>query len=139
MAEAAFFVTGDIAGIKQVVAQEDGLKALKSDKWLAWVAPGQQALPDEPWSIWPERRCPMLWLGGEEGTWEKVGRDYLKQIDDRLLPDKSVAELGGYGVHYLLSYWIANYSSEPPAVREYHAVHAAKLLGGGVFCFECRR
>ena len=53
--------------------------------------------------------------------------------------DRSVAELGGYGVHYSLSYWIANYSSEPSAVREYHAVHAAKLLGGGVFCCECRR
>jgi hypothetical protein len=53
--------------------------------------------------------------------------------------DKSLAELGGYGVHYSLSYWIANYSSQPPAVREYHGTHAARLLGGGVFCCECRR
>ena len=53
--------------------------------------------------------------------------------------DKSVAELGGYGVHYSLSYWIANYSNEPPLVRDYFGEHAARLLGGGVFCCECRR
>ena len=53
--------------------------------------------------------------------------------------DRSVAELGGYGVHYSLSYWIGHHSSEPPAVRQFYAEHAARLLGGGTFCCECRR
>lgn len=53
--------------------------------------------------------------------------------------DKSVAEMGGFGVHYLLAYWIGHYSDEAAAVREYYARHAAQLLGGGSFCCECGR
>jgi hypothetical protein len=53
--------------------------------------------------------------------------------------DKSVAEMGGFGVHYLLAYWIGHHSDEAAPVREYFATHAARLLGGGSFCCECGR
>lgn len=51
--------------------------------------------------------------------------------------DRSVAEMGGFGLHYLLAYWLGHYSHESTAVREYYAKHAAQLLGGGSFCCEC--
>jgi hypothetical protein len=53
--------------------------------------------------------------------------------------DRTVAEMGGFGAHYSLEYWLANYSSEAPEVRDFYAKHAAHLLGGGSFCCECGR
>jgi hypothetical protein len=51
--------------------------------------------------------------------------------------DKSVAEMGSFGVQYFLAYWLGHYSDEAPAVREYYAKDAARLLGGSSFCCEC--
>lgn len=53
--------------------------------------------------------------------------------------DKSVAEMGGFGVHYLLAYWIGHYSNEAAALRDYSSKHAAQLIGQGSFCCECGR
>jgi tetratricopeptide (TPR) repeat protein len=89
----AVFVTGDVSTLKAELAQGDALKALRADRMAAWIAPARPPTPDEPFAVWPERRCPMLWIGGDEGTWEKVGAEYLKQIEDRLKPDKPVEEL----------------------------------------------
>jgi hypothetical protein len=61
----------------------------------------------------------------------------LSSESNVLVHDKSVAEMGGYGVHYLLAYWLGHYSEESAVVREYYSRHAAKLLGGGSFCCEC--
>lgn len=35
----------------------------------------------------------MLWIGGDEGSWETVGRNYLKDIEDRLRVDKFLQNL----------------------------------------------
>lgn len=51
--------------------------------------------------------------------------------------DKSVVEMGGFGVQYLLLYWVGHYSEEPAEVREFFTRRAALLLGGGSFCCEC--
>lgn len=51
--------------------------------------------------------------------------------------DRSVAEMGGFGVQYLLAYWLGHYSDEAPAVRDYYRKYAAQLLGRGSFCCEC--
>ena len=58
---------------------------------------------------------------------------------NQFVRDTSVSEMGGFGVHYLLAYWLGHHSQEVPAVRDYYAAHAAQLLGGGSFCCECRR
>lgn len=93
VASEAVFVTGDISAVKACLSQDDGLKTVRAEKLMAWVAPPQPPAPEEPWSIWPERRCPMLWLGSNLGTWKSVARDYIKQIEDRLEPDKSLDTL----------------------------------------------
>jgi hypothetical protein len=51
--------------------------------------------------------------------------------------DKSVAELGAFGVQYLLRYWLGHYSNESEEVREYFRRRAALTLGGSAFCCEC--
>ena len=52
--------------------------------------------------------------------------------------DKSIPEMGAYGVQYLLDYWIGNYSDEPADIKQL-ALRRASLLRqeGGAFCCEC--
>jgi hypothetical protein len=89
----AVYLTGDVAGVKTILAQGDGVKTVKSNKMLGWIAPAQGPLPDEPYAIALERRCPMLWLGGDEGDWKKIALDFLEQIEDRLKPEAAAADL----------------------------------------------
>jgi hypothetical protein len=53
--------------------------------------------------------------------------------NNQLTRDKSVGEMGAFGVQVLLSYWIANYSGESP---EFKALHRGRLGIAG-FCCEC--
>jgi hypothetical protein len=51
--------------------------------------------------------------------------------------DRSVSEMGAFGVQYLLLYWIGHHSNEEPVVRDFYRKYAAQILGGGSFCCEC--
>ena len=87
------FVTGDIGAVRAEVAQDKQMTKIRGDRLLAWMVTDQPAAVSEPFSVAAERRLPMLRLGGDEGPWEKVGKDYLKQIEDRLKPDDAIAGL----------------------------------------------
>jgi tetratricopeptide (TPR) repeat protein len=93
VAAEAVFVTGDVSTIKAELAEGYDITTEHTDKLLAWIVPAQGPTPNEPLAIWRERRCPALCLGGDEGSWEKIAGDFLKQIEDRLKPEKSVVEL----------------------------------------------
>ncbi|WP_009965970.1 DUF3857 domain-containing protein [Verrucomicrobium spinosum] len=93
VAREAIFVTGETRDVKFRFAQGGNVRTLKDDKFLAWVVPPQGTTEGESYSLWVERLCPMLWLGGEEGDWSTVGKDYLKQIQDRLEVSKEIKEL----------------------------------------------
>jgi tetratricopeptide (TPR) repeat protein len=93
VAREAVFVTGDVAALRSKLDQGGELKEVRSDHLAAWVARDQSPLPSESYAVRIENRRPMLWLGGDEGSWEKIGRDYLKQIEDRLVIEKPVTEL----------------------------------------------
>ena len=97
----SIFVTGDVEQIKTLVAQGDTLEKFTEDKAVAWVAHDLPATADEPMAIWMERRRPMLWLGSDEGSWQKVAQEYLKEIADRLEPDASVTRLAEELTHDL--------------------------------------
>jgi hypothetical protein len=56
-----------------------------------------------------------------------------RDTNNQLIRDKSVGEMGAFGVQVLLSYWIANYSDESP---EFRALHRGKLGIAGLCC-EC--
>jgi hypothetical protein len=86
-------VTGDVSAVTPKLAQGETAKLLHADKLLAWVFPPLPPEPDEPSSTWAEKRRPILWLGGAEGTWKQVAAKYQDQIKDRLTPDKSVEAL----------------------------------------------
>lgn len=91
----AIFITGDVSQIKSAVAQGESLQVIRNEGVHAWIAHDLPPADDEPLSIWAERRCPMLWLGGEEGSWQTVAGNYLKDIADRLKPEESVVKLAG--------------------------------------------
>lgn len=87
------FVTGEVGAVKHQLGQGQGVTMMEKPGLKAWIVPSQPPATAESLAIWAERRLPTLWLGGDEGTWEQVGRDYLKDIADRLEPEKEVKEL----------------------------------------------
>ena len=84
------FVTGDVKQVKVEFARHDGVEHMESDKFEGWLASCEQPYQWEPWATRSEERRPILWLGGDEGTWEKIGWDYLELIRDRLKPSDDV-------------------------------------------------
>lgn len=86
------FVSGDVASVRTRVTQGNGVKAVAGEGMSGWVAEPVLAL-SEPLSVWPERRCPMVWLCGDDMTWEQVSAEYLERIQDRLEVDPSIAAL----------------------------------------------
>ena len=93
VAREAVFVTGDVWAVRSKLSHDGQLKELRSEHLAAWSARDQSPLPSESYSVRIEDRNPLLWLGGDEGSWEEIGRDFLKQIEDRLVVEKTVAEL----------------------------------------------
>lgn len=93
VAAEAVFITGDVADLHSELAQGDGLKKIRTSRLAAWIARDQPASAYEAMAVRAEQRCPMLWLGVKDGAWEKIGKDYLKQIEDRFTSDKSTEEL----------------------------------------------
>lgn len=89
----AVFVTGDLTTLRSEVTQGDGLKKIRTKQLAAWISGEQPAITYESFSTPLELRCPVLWLGTAGDSWEKVGTDYLKQIEDRLKVDKPVQDL----------------------------------------------
>ncbi|WP_038162097.1 tetratricopeptide repeat protein [Verrucomicrobium sp. BvORR106] len=89
----AVFITGETSGVKHHFAQGESAQTLRNDKFLAWVMPPQATTEVESYSVWGERRCPMLWIGGDEGDWAAVGKEYLQQIQDRLEASQDLKEL----------------------------------------------
>jgi len=56
----------------------------------------------------------------------------------RYTKDKSIAEMGAFGVVYYLNEWLANHSDEEREFRMNAATRAAMLRqSGGAFCCEC--
>lgn len=93
VATEAVFVTGDLGSLHAVAQQGKGLKTLRNKQLAAWISGPQPETSFEPFSIPVERRCPMLWLGSASESWEKVGADYLKQIEDRFTVDSTFKNL----------------------------------------------
>jgi len=88
----AFFVRAPLERVKVrtsggVIARGDG----ESERFWHVAAP----------SLWPEESyrpnysefLPTLWLGDAESSWESEGREYLKEIGERLEPSESVREV----------------------------------------------
>ncbi|MBK1814948.1 DUF3857 domain-containing protein [Luteolibacter yonseiensis] len=87
------FVTGDVSAVRSELTNGGSIRTILDDRLAAWICGEMQAAEFEPYSIPVEQRCPMLWIGGSEGSWETVGRDYLKDLDDRLRVDKTLEDL----------------------------------------------
>lgn len=87
------FVTGDTDRVETAVAHADSLKTVREKNLIAWMGFNQPYDREEPMSGLYEDRVPSLCLGGNVGTWEKIGETYLKDIGDRLKPDAKSVEL----------------------------------------------
>jgi hypothetical protein len=93
VAREAVFVTGDVSAVRSKVSDDGKLTEIRSERLAAWTLRDQSPFPSESYSVGIENRNPLLWLGGDEGSWEEVGRDFIKQIEDRLVMEIPVAEL----------------------------------------------
>ncbi len=87
------FITGDIDKVKTAVTHADSLQTVREKNLIAWMGFNQPYDREEPMNGFYEDRVPSLCLGGEVGTWEKIGENYLKDIADRLKPDAKTVEL----------------------------------------------
>ena len=89
----AVFVSGDVEELRSHVDQGGELKEIRAKHLAAWVLGAQPVLVYEPFSLPEEQRLPVLWLGGNEGSWDKVGKAYLERIEDRLIVDQTIKDL----------------------------------------------
>jgi tetratricopeptide (TPR) repeat protein len=87
------FITGDIDKVKSAVTRADTLQTVREKNLIAWMGFNLPYDHDEPLNGSYEDRVPSVCICGEEGAWEKIGEDYLKDIKDRLKPDAKTAEL----------------------------------------------
>ena len=89
----AVFVTGDVEELRFHVDQGKELKEIRAKHLAAWVLGEQPVVAYEPFSLPEEQRLPVLWLGGNEGSWKKIGQEYLERIKDRLVVDQTIRDL----------------------------------------------
>jgi len=87
------FLSGDVGKVRTSTTRVDGLQIVKEKNLLAWMGFSLPFDRDEPMSGFYEDRVPGVWLGGETGSWSKIGADYLEDIKDRLKPDDKAAEI----------------------------------------------
>ncbi|WP_395749761.1 DUF3857 domain-containing protein [Prosthecobacter sp.] len=87
------FVTGDLSKIRTSTAHTGPLVELKQKNILAWMGFNQPYDRNEPMSGYYEDRVPCVFIADAEGSWEKIGADFLKDIADRLKPDPKAVEL----------------------------------------------
>lgn len=87
------FITGEVESISAVGTGMPEVQTLKEPGMLAWLGFELPIYEAEPSGASPEDSVGYLTLGGDEGTWEKVGGQYLKEIASRLEPEPAVTEL----------------------------------------------
>ncbi len=87
------FITGDVDRVKTSIAHANSLETVKEKNLIAWMGFNQPYDREEPTNGFYEDRVPGVFLSGDNGTWEKIGEDYLKDIADRLKPDAQTGEL----------------------------------------------
>ena len=87
------FVTGDVEKVRYAAARSDILKTVREKNLLAWMGFNLPFDLEEPMSGLYEDHGPSLCLCSDDGTWEKIGEEFLKDIADRLKPDARAAEL----------------------------------------------
>ena len=87
------FVTGEVERVTAVGTGMAGVQTLKEPGMLAWLGFDLPPYQAEPSGAPPEDSVGYLTLAGDEGTWEKVGGQYLKEIASRLEPETAVTDL----------------------------------------------
>ncbi len=87
------FITGDIDKVKIATSHADTLQTVKEKNLLAWMGYNLPYDREEPMNGFYEDRVPGVFLGGDNGAWEKLGEEYLKDIADRLKADAQTGEL----------------------------------------------
>lgn len=87
------FVTGDVGKVQTSSARIDSLQTVSEKNLLAWMGFNLPFDRGEPMNGLYEDRVPGVWLAGQEGSWQKVGDEFLEDIQERLQPDAKAAEL----------------------------------------------
>ncbi len=92
LVDTLFFV-GDIPLMRFESTGGPALEEIREDRLAAWINRRREASPSEPLAVMLEERCPAVWFGSDHGGWDRVTRDYLADIRDRLEPDPALVKL----------------------------------------------
>lgn len=87
------FVEGEPDKVKIDAARIGGLQAVREKNLAAWMGFNMPFDRSEPMSGLYEDRVPGVTLCGDEGSWSKIGEEYLDDIEERLKPDADAVEL----------------------------------------------
>ena len=89
------FITGDaLDEVKTAGLRLEGTTKVITEKGLhAWIALDTPIDRNEPLSGLYEDRVPCVNLAGNEGDWNKLGTDFLHDIQDRLKADPQTSKL----------------------------------------------
>lgn len=91
----AVYVTGAPEKVRHHLLNGQAVETLKSPGQVVWLAVQPPLLKPEPLAAPLDRYAPVVCLGGEDKDWSTVGREYLKEIEDRIQPDPAARELAG--------------------------------------------
>lgn len=87
------FVTGAVGKINIAAVRTETLQTVREKDLIAWAGFNLPLGHDEPMNGFYEDRVPGVCLCGDEGTWDKAGSVFLKDIADRLKPDAKTEEM----------------------------------------------
>lgn len=86
----AMSVTGDLAAFSEDLYLGENIKVTREGDSVLYEVADAPLITNEPYQQSTDTWAPVLVLSHKGGSWEEVGRDYLKEIADRMKPDLSI-------------------------------------------------
>jgi transglutaminase-like putative cysteine protease/tetratricopeptide (TPR) repeat protein len=91
VARSALFVRGDVGQVESRTTP--GLSPRQLPEGVAWVVESPPVYRWEPLQPAADEFLPTVWLGDARGSWEAVGKEYLRSVGKLLTLDPAVREV----------------------------------------------
>ncbi len=87
----SLYLSGDLGAVRyEAVGAEADTRA---EGGALWTVESPPLYRTEDYSEFVERFLPFVWVGSSGENWEAIGRDYLADIEERLVVDEKTREL----------------------------------------------
>ncbi|MEO8350275.1 MAG: DUF3857 domain-containing protein [Chthoniobacteraceae bacterium] len=87
------FVRGQTEGVEAALFQKDKIRTVNGKNCIGWMVNGTPGYSGESLTPNLETFAPGVWLGSKGKSWQKIGLEFLADIDDRLRPDQAATDL----------------------------------------------